>query len=137
MKVESMIPVNLNRPSLNRRKTRVMEDFLRDTCATGRCIKTDTFQVDIIDEGEGYLILADLPGATKEQIELDGEGNHMTIHVERPRSDDSLNYLHNERRKANMSRSLVLGDSDMEQAQASLTDGVLSIRVPKRQVNTE
>ena len=137
MKVDNMIPVNLNRPSIGRGRMGAMEEFLKDTCATGKCIKTDTFQVDVLEDGDFYVIKADLPGAKKEEIELDLEGNHLSIHVEKPRADDSVKFIHKERRHANMSRSLVLGDASMDEAQAHLEDGVLIIRAPKRIVAAE
>ena len=46
----------------------LIDDFFRDDFFPFRNLKYDTFKVDIRDEGDHYLIEADMPGIKKTDI---------------------------------------------------------------------
>ena len=43
----------------------------------------EEFKTDVTDEGDHYLLEADLPGFEKKDITLDIQGNTLTVHAER------------------------------------------------------
>lgn len=111
----------------------MLDDFFNEPLSTGRNLKNDTFKLDIEEKGNEYVIEAELPGVTKEEINLELNDGRLTISIEREESEErqEKKYLHRERRYSSMSRSLYLGDIKDEDISAKLKDGVLCIEVPK------
>ena len=90
--------------------------------------------VNIFDEREGAVVIAELPGVEPEALNVAGQGNTLTISGERRRETptDSLGYHRRERPFGEFSRSIQLPDNlDLAKATASCTAGLLTIRIPK------
>ena len=90
--------------------------------------------VDIIQEGDRYLVKADLPGMKKDEIEITLNGDTLTISGEKKNAketkDDS--YYRSERYYGKFSRSLVLPSTvDANKIEAAYKDGVLSVTLPR------
>lgn len=100
-----------------------------------RQIQKDTFKVDVSENEKGYLVEADLPGVSKDQIDVQLEEEKLTISVNyeenKEDQDEEKNYIHRERRQVSMVRGCYLKDADAEHISAKLEDGVLTIEVPK------
>ncbi len=111
----------------------MIDNFFNDDFSLMRDLKRDTFKVDIKDEGDKYLIEAELPGVKKDEIVVDYDDGKLTIGVERKEevNEEKENYIHRERRMASMERCAYLNDVDVEKVDAKLEDGVLSITAPK------
>jgi HSP20 family protein len=88
--------------------------------------------IDAYREGETFVVEFDVPGVTKDSIEVTVEKNVLTVHADRPRAtDDSAEMLVAERPRGRFSRQLFLGDTlDTDHIDASCHDGVLSLRIP-------
>jgi len=87
-------------------------------------------QLDVLDEGENYRILVDVPGVKPEDLELLEEGR--TITIAGTRANPEGRYVANERPAGLFRRSLTLPEPVIEgQAQASLKQGVLEVIIPK------
>ncbi len=86
--------------------------------------------VDILDEGERYRILVDVPGVKGEDLELYEEGQTLTLAGIRHAPEGA--YTHQERPTGTFRRSFTLPEAIMpNSAQASLKGGVLELVVPK------
>jgi len=97
--------------------------------------RTPVFNTDIRDEGDHYLLEAELPGFKKEDIDLDVKDGFLTIsaaHQESKETKDS-NYLCRERRSGSFTRSFNLDGIQEEGITASYSNGVLTLSLPKRQ----
>ena len=94
------------------------------------------FKTDIRDEGDSFVLEADLPGFKKEDIKLSLNGDTLTIKAERHSDfedqDKKSGYLRCERSYGSYSRSFDVTGVDVSQISASYNDGVLRIRLPKQ-----
>jgi HSP20 family protein len=78
-----------------------------------------------------FHIEFDLPGVSKESIDLDAERNVLTVRAERPGNNGDGEMLASERPRGMFSRQLVLGDNlDLDKIQASFAAGVLRLDIP-------
>ena len=112
----------------------MLDDFFTDSWPIRRSLAGDTFKIDVQDNDGEYLIEAELPGVEKKDIGLSLEDGKLKISVNKMESneDKSKNYIHRERRFTSMVRSLALADSDSEGISAKLEDGVLIIKIRKK-----
>lgn len=88
--------------------------------------------VDLFREGDEYVLSADLPGIDPESVDLDVDGQLLTIRAERraPVSED-VRWLTHERPYGSYMRQFTLGDGvDIERITANYEHGVLSVIVP-------
>ena len=96
------------------------------------------FKTDIQDKGDFYLLEADLPGFKKEDIHVDVDGDTMTIraerHSEHEDQDKKGNYVRCERSYGSYARSFDISGIKAEGIKASYNDGVLSLTMPKKDV---
>ena len=101
-----------------------------------RSLRHDTFKLDVRQEGDTYLVEADLPGVKKEELNVSYDDGLFTISVERQEEteDKQDNYLHRERRMCAMKRSINLPDLDPSRIKARLEEGVLKIVAEKQAV---
>ncbi|HPE94884.1 MAG TPA: Hsp20/alpha crystallin family protein [Bacillota bacterium] len=93
------------------------------------------FCTDIIDNGNGYTLEAELPGFEKKDISLKVENGVLTIcakHEEETKEKDRKTaYLRRERRFGSVCRSFDMSGIDESKITAAYTDGVLKIEMPK------
>ena len=91
------------------------------------------FRVDIRDQGDGYLLEAELPGVKQEEIELSVDNDVLTISANRKeeKKEEKDNYLYCERRSGHTQRSFSLEGIDQEKIQAKYENGILNVTLPK------
>ena len=111
----------------------VLDDFFSSDWPMKRNLAYDTFKVDVQDSGNEYIIEAEMPGLSKEDIKLGLDDEKLTISVTKNESTEEKdkNYIHSERRSVSMSRTIHLADADASGIKAKLSDGLLKITVPK------
>jgi HSP20 family molecular chaperone IbpA len=89
--------------------------------------------VDVSEDESGITLTADLPGANRETLSLNVDGDTLTI--EAPLSlgePDALQSLYAEVRSGRYRRSFTLSrELDSGRIDATLKDGVLTLRLPK------
>lgn len=94
------------------------------------------FKTDIKDEGDSYLIEADLPGFSKGDIHLDIDGNLLTIkaerHSEHEEKDKKHKYIRCERSYGSYCRQFDVSGVDTDDIKAKYEDGVLKLTLPKK-----
>ena len=95
------------------------------------------FKTDIRDNGDSYLLEADLPGFKKEDISVDIEGETLTIRAERTEEkeekDGKGNFVKRERSYGSFSRSFDMTGIRTEDVSAAYENGVLKLTLPKKQ----
>ena len=92
---------------------------------------------DIHETDSNYLLSLDIPGVSKDDINIEFAGSHVTVTAERkPEHSVKDATAHRvERSYGSMQRSFVLPDGiDSEKIQASFENGVLYLAIPKEEV---
>jgi HSP20 family protein len=93
-------------------------------------------RLDIREDENAYTVLADIPGARKEDIHIDVDGGNVTLRAElRQEKVEKQNekVIYSERGHGMLSRSFSLpGEVDEQRAKAEYRDGVLRLTLPKK-----
>jgi HSP20 family protein len=93
-------------------------------------------RMDVVDKGDKFEIKVDLPGVSKEDINVSVEGARVTLQAEarqQKESKDGERVLHSERTFTSYARSFELPAEVTDQgAQATFENGVLTLALPKR-----
>jgi HSP20 family protein len=92
-----------------------------------RWMPMDLYRVD-----DHFVVTVDLPGVDPGSVDLDVDGNTLTIRAERsPRTDEGVQWLAQERPAGSYLRQLNLGDGlDIDRIEASYDAGVLTVTIP-------
>ena len=94
------------------------------------------FKADIQEDGDNFVLEADLPGFKKEDIKIDVEDDCLTISAERKvdedKKDEKNNFVKRERYYGSYSRSFDVSGINIDGIEASYTDGVLTLTMPKK-----
>jgi HSP20 family protein len=88
--------------------------------------------IDLYRDGDHYILNADLPGIDPGSVDVDVDGQVLTIRAERtPRSQEGVKWLAHERPSGSFLRQLNLGDGiATENISANYNNGVLSVMIP-------
>jgi HSP20 family protein len=87
---------------------------------------------DVEETDDGYLIEVELPGVDKKDIDISVAGRRLTISGERKEKERVGILRRRARSVGRFEYDIQLpGDIDEDGVNASLADGVLSVRVPK------
>lgn len=93
-------------------------------------------KVDIIDRDTEIVVKAELPGVSKEDIDLSITDNSVTIKASssHEEKEEKGNYFRCEISRGSFSRTVALpGDVDADKAKASFNDGILELTMPKQE----
>jgi len=90
--------------------------------------------VDVLDDGDNYYVIMELPGVSQEDLTLTLEKDVMIVHARRPGHDDRLHMLHDGRASTRaFERHLALGEGvDRDHVTARLEHGLLHVTLPRR-----
>lgn len=91
-------------------------------------------QINLTEDADRFFVRAELPGVTSQDIELQATGKNLTIAGERKiePEKDGVRYHRREREAGKFSRVITMPtEINPERIEARMTDGVLTIRVPK------
>ena len=93
------------------------------------------FRTDIRDEGDKFVLEAELPGFKKEDIRLDLKDGILTIAAQHSESSDEQdkkgNYIRRERKFGSFARSFDVSGINEGGISAAYNDGVLTLMLPK------
>ena len=93
-------------------------------------------KVDVKETDKSYTVHADIPGVSKDDIQVDLNGDQVSIRAEVKREKEKREgekMLHSERYYGMVSRSFTLPtDVDAQGAVANYKDGVLELTLPKK-----
>lgn len=90
---------------------------------------------NVKESGEAFTLEADLPGVSREAVEITLEKDRLTIAGSRTAAEkkEGESYHLHERTSGSFSRTFVLpANVDGESITADLADGVLTVTVPKK-----
>jgi HSP20 family protein len=91
--------------------------------------------LDVVENENGFIVKASLPGVHPDDIDVTYTDNVLTIKGELRSEEEEENtrYHLRERRYGMFSRSINLRDIDGENISAEYKDGVLTLSLPKRE----
>ncbi|HNZ51022.1 MAG TPA: Hsp20/alpha crystallin family protein, partial [Bacilli bacterium] len=99
---------------------------------------SNIMRTDIRDEEKHYALDVEVPGFTKDDIKISLENGYLTIEATKEESkenkDNQGNYLRRERHCGSCSRSFYIGDIKKENISANFKDGILTLTIPKENV---
>lgn len=89
--------------------------------------------IDVYETPDRYVVAAELPGLSREEIELAMADSQLTIRGQRvERTAEGAHYHQVERGHGAFARTFAFNDKiDAEQVTADLADGVLTVTLPK------
>ncbi len=110
------------------------DNFTRDFFRSSNT-SLPAFRTDIRDDGDKFVLEAELPGFEKGDISLDVKEGILTItakHQSREEhKDEKGGYIRRERRFGSFSRSFDISGIDESAITAAYTNGILELRLPK------
>ena len=94
------------------------------------------FKTDIIDEGDHFVLSADLPGFDKKDIDIDISDDALTIKAQRhskvEEKDDKDKIVRMERSYGSYMRQFDVSEIDTDNIKAKYNNGVLELELPKK-----
>ena len=113
----------------------LFDDFFDDGFFSKR--ERNLMKTDIRENENGYIIDIDLPGFSKENINLSLKNGYLEISAKVEHNNDENNeekFVHRERFYGECSRSFYVGeDITEEDINAEFKNGILKIEVPKKE----
>ena len=113
----------------------LFDDFERSFFPVDRS-QMPAFRTDIKDEGDHFLLEADLPGFKKEDIDLHLQDGVLTITAKHDETvenkDEGGKYVCRERRVGSFTRSFNVSGIQEDAISASYENGVLKLTLPKQ-----
>ena len=117
----------------NRMNT-IFSDFDRTYSPGSAWIGTEAYpRTNLNDAGDNLEIVAEVPGVTKEDLQVQIQGNYLQINGSRNTdAPEGFKTHRSERSAGNFSRSFTLPyDVDATKVKATLKDGLLKLVLPK------
>jgi HSP20 family protein len=110
--------------------------FVRPVMGEGRDV-APRLKIDVTEQANGFKVLAEIPGVKKDDIQVNVDGDQVSITAEVKREKDvkeGERLVHTERYFGKASRAFRLGyEIDEGKVQAKYNDGVLELTLPKKQ----
>jgi HSP20 family protein len=116
---------------------RVLDQAMNGSLQVGSTNRVWVPALDIVEKGDAYVVVAELPGVSQNDVELSFEQNVLTIHGQKsslldPAKDGELRVFTAERVSGTFERAIRLPEFvDSERIGAELRDGLLTITIPK------
>lgn len=86
----------------------------------------------VTEDNDGYMLLVEMPGVSKEGLEISIENNELTITGRRSLPAIEGTPLHRESRRENFRRAFEIDPSiDADKISARMDQGVLTLRLAK------
>ena len=95
---------------------------------------------DLIDQGDEFVVRAELPGLKKDQIDVQLNKDTLVLQAEvnEENEDSNENYLHRERTYSRISRTIRFPEEvDPTKVEGKMEDGVLKLTIPKKEPKPE
>ncbi|MEX0823674.1 MAG: Hsp20/alpha crystallin family protein [Balneolaceae bacterium] len=121
-----------NTDVFGKRFSDIMDEFFNDAVATRN--RSFAPSIDISETNKKYLIDVEIPGMTKDDIDLNIENNRLTISGERKFENEEKNkqYHRVETHYGTFTRSFQLPDNvKKDSINATYKDGILNISIDK------
>ncbi len=127
-----------NRQEVSRQGQQGQESSRQDaarSAASRRDTQAMTPRVDVIEDDSGITLMADMPGVSKESLEIKVENDALLIEgTVSAATPQALEATYAEIRVPRYRRSFTLSrELDVGRIEAQLKDGVLKLRIPKQE----
>jgi len=110
--------------------------FVRPMAYEGQPAAPGRIKIDVSEKDSAYVVHAEIPGVKKEDIQVNIDGDQVSISAEaRVETEvrENERVLHRERYYGKVARAFRLGtDIDQSAANAKYADGVLELTLPKK-----
>ncbi len=118
---------------------RIMEETFGPIAERGRVVESWALlpRVDVYETDTDVVVKATVPGVKPEDLDITLTGNVLTIkgEVKEEDTEENANFIRRERVFGTFRRDLTLPvDVDVEKAEATFENGVLTLRLPKAEV---
>jgi HSP20 family protein len=93
--------------------------------------------VDLVDEGNRFVVHAELPGVTKDKIDvaLTKDGIEISAETDVEREDQEKNFVVRERVYSHVHKQLMFPEEVVpEKAESTFRDGLLEVCIPKKTI---
>jgi len=142
MRKDKNHPLRRFQSEMNQLFQEVMKDFDSEDSDFWGIYKHNHFRpaIDVKEENDKYIILAEIPGVNKEDLSVEISGNKLVISGEKKgyHQENKDSYYHVERSYGKFKRVLELPDNiKSEEIDASFENGVLHIDIPKSETTLE
>ena len=109
---------------------RELDRWTEQALAGARTMRT--MPMEALRRGDLFLVALDLPGVSRDDIDVTVERNVLTVRARRgPLAQEGDEVIVDERPHGEFSRQLFLGENlDATKLTADLTDGVLNLEIP-------
>ena len=111
-------------------------DLFKLPDASGLLDRATAPAVDIVETNDEFIVAADLPGVRREELELSVAGSLLSINGEKKSelANDKRRIFRKETWAGSFNRTIDLpAEIDPDKVAAELKDGVLTVRVSKRE----
>ena len=108
-------------------------DIENDFCRTKGMA---SFRTDLKDDGDRYIMEAELPGFEKGDITLDITGDTLRLtaqHKQEKVDKDKQKYIYRERSYGSYQRSFDISAIDADKIEAEYKNGILCLVLPKKE----
>ena len=111
----------------------LINDFFNDDFFAPMIMETKSFNTDVRETENEYLVSAELPGVKKEDISLDFKDNYLIISAKRDEIHDESkdNYVRKERCYGSFNRKLYFDNVMKDKICAKFENGELKVILPK------
>ena len=137
----NMMPYRANQNMACRENRGFFEDFANDFFRPffgdfGMMPAQRQMKVDVRDEGDKFVLEADMPGMKKDALKVEVNDGVLTISANydetSEQKDDEKKYVYRERRSGSMSRAFNVEGIQEDGITAEFRDGVLTLNLPKQ-----
>ena len=92
-------------------------------------------QVDVFEDANGITLHADMPGVSRDRLQLQVDGDNLTIEGEAEiQMPKGMEAIYADVRSTHYRRSFTLSQElETNKIEANLKDGVLMVNIPKRE----
>lgn len=120
-------------------EARIFDEFMRPFFGGMNGVSRESMNVDVKDEGDHYLLEAEIPGATKDNVHVDMDDGVLTIAAEwnsEKKDEKNDSYIISERRYGSVTRSFTVENVNEDGITAAYENGVLKLTLPKKSPET-
>ena len=140
----SVIPYRTSHNMVQRPARGFFEDFSNDFFRPffeggfGEMMRAQSpMKVDVRDEGDHFLLEADMPGVSKDNVKVEVENGVLSLcaeyNQETGEKDENDRYVYRERRCGSMRRAFNVEGIREDGITAEFKDGVLRLTLPKEE----
>ena len=137
----NMMPYRSNHNMTRNDNRGYFEDFANDFFrpffpeSFGMMAEQRPMKVDVRDEGDKFVLEADMPGMKKDDLKVEVKDGVLTIAASYDESKEEKNeetkYVYRERRCGSMSRAFNVEGIQEDGITAAFKDGMLTLELPK------